>query len=88
MAGRKFQFLNTSAASGFVPQVPDFHADVLYICSPNNPTGTCLNKAQLAEFIKYAKEHEAIILFDAAYESFIVDPEFLILFTRLKVQKK
>ena len=51
------------------------HADIIYICSPNNPTGACYSKAQLKEWIDYALANDAVILFDSAYESFIADPE-------------
>lgn len=51
------------------------HADVIYLCSPNNPTGACYNKEQLKEWVDYALANEAVILFDSAYEAFITDPE-------------
>ena len=51
------------------------HVDVIYICSPNNPTGACYNKEQLKEWVDYALENEAVILYDSAYEAFISDPE-------------
>lgn len=76
MNGRKIVFLDGNAENDFLP-MPDksVHADLIYICSPNNPTGACYNKAQLREWVDYALENEAVILFDAAYESFISDPE-------------
>ena len=52
----------------------DQHADVIYMCSPNNPTGAAYNKAKLKEWVDYAIANEAVILFDAAYEAFISDP--------------
>ena len=51
------------------------HADIIYLCSPNNPTGACYNKQQLKEWVDYALENDAVILFDSAYESFISDSE-------------
>ena len=65
-----------NAENGFLP-MPDKsqHADVIYLCSPNNPTGACYNKEQLKEWVDYALANEAVILFDSAYEAFITDPE-------------
>ena len=51
------------------------HADIIYLCSPNNPTGSVYTKAQLKEWVDYALENEAVIIFDSAYEAFISDPE-------------
>ncbi|MDE6373522.1 MAG: LL-diaminopimelate aminotransferase [Clostridia bacterium] len=72
MAGRKIVYANATEANGFLP-MPDYKvkADVIYICSPNNPTGAAYTVAQLAEWVKYALEKRAVILYDAAYESFI-----------------
>lgn len=75
MAGREIKILPTSAANGFCAAPPDFHADVVYLCSPNNPTGTVLNREQLADWVAYAKREGALLLFDAAYKAFITDPE-------------
>lgn len=61
-------------ANGFVPDVPAEKADVIYLCFPNNPTGAVATREQLAEWVRYALENEAILLFDAAYEGYIVDP--------------
>ncbi len=74
MAGRKVLFANANKENGFLP-MPDkaVKADIIYICSPNNPTGAAYNKEQLSEWVKYAKEQNAIILYDAAYECFISD---------------
>ncbi len=72
MAGRKVIFANATKENGFLP-MPDYkvEADVIYICSPNNPTGAAYFVEQLAEWVKYAREKGAVILYDAAYESFI-----------------
>ena len=54
---------------------PSVHADIIYLCSPNNPTGAVYNKEQLKEWVDYALANHAVILFDSAYEAFISDPE-------------
>ncbi len=74
MAGRKIIFADATAENGFLP-MPDFgvDADLIYICSPNNPTGAAYTKEQLRVWVEYAREKGAIILFDAAYECFITD---------------
>ncbi len=74
MAGRKVIFADANKENGFLP-MPDFNqkADIIYICSPNNPTGAVYNKEQLKKWVQYAKEINAVILFDAAYECFISD---------------
>ncbi len=66
-------YLESTEANGFVPDVPDRKADLIYLCFPNNPTGATATKDQLAKWVKYARENRALILFDAAYESFIRD---------------
>lgn len=66
-------YMPTVAENGFVPALPTEKVDMIYICSPNNPTGTVLNKEQLKVWVDYANANEAIILFDAAYEAFIVE---------------
>ncbi len=73
MAGRKVVLQPSKEENGFVPQPPDFASDIIYLCSPNNPTGAVMNKEQLAAWVAYAKMHGAVILFDAAYEAFIQD---------------
>jgi LL-diaminopimelate aminotransferase len=67
-------YLRCTAATGFTPTLPDVPVDVIYLCSPNNPTGAVLTREQLTRWVAYAKEHGAVILFDAAYEAFISDP--------------
>ena len=62
-------------ANGFVPDVPDQKVDLIYICSPNNPTGAVANKAQLRAFVNYAREHKAVIIYDAAYAGYISDAD-------------
>ena len=74
MAGRKVIFADANGDNCFLP-LPDKNvkADLIYICSPNNPTGAAYNREQLNSWIEYAKENNAIILFDTAYECFIDD---------------
>ena len=74
MAGRKILFMNGNADNGFLP-MPDknVRADVVYLCSPNNPTGAVYSKEQLKSWVAYALENDAVILFDSAYEIFIRD---------------
>lgn len=72
MNGRNIVYINGTAENDFLP-MPDrsVHADLIYICSPNNPTGACYNRDQLRDWVDYALENDAVILFDSAYESFI-----------------
>lgn len=74
MAGRKVVYIDANADNNFLP-LPDksIKADIIYICSPNNPTGAVYNKEQLKAWVDYAKENKSVILFDAAYECFITD---------------
>ncbi|PWM69881.1 MAG: LL-diaminopimelate aminotransferase [Bacillota bacterium] len=74
MAGRTIVHLDSDRENGFLPK-PDknLRADILYICSPNNPTGAVFDKKQLKEWVDYANERGSVILFDAAYEAFIED---------------
>ena len=73
MDGRKVMLLDANAENGFLPMPGEEHADIIYICSPNNPTGAVYNKEQLTAWVDYALAHDAVILFDAAYEAFIND---------------
>ena len=68
-------YLPCNAANKFVADVPAEKADLIYLCFPNNPTGAVATRTQLEAWVKYAKANDAIILFDAAYEAFIQDPE-------------
>ncbi len=74
MAGRRIIYANATSDNGFLP-MPDYSvdADIIYICSPNNPTGAAYTKAQLKQWVDYANAKNAIILYDAAYECFIED---------------
>ena len=74
MAGRKIVYTNATEENGFLPMPdPAVKADVIYICSPNNPTGAVYNKEQLKIWIDYALSMNALILFDSAYEAFVRD---------------
>jgi LL-diaminopimelate aminotransferase len=66
-------YLPCNEKNNFVPELPKEDVDLIYLCYPNNPTGTTLTKKQLSDWVKYAREHKAIILFDAAYEAFITE---------------
>ena len=68
-------YLPCTAENHFVPQTPKEHLDVVYLCFPNNPTGAVASREQLSRWVDYAREHDALLLFDAAYEAYISDPE-------------
>lgn len=75
MAGRQIQYLAGTVQNDFLPlPSPDLEADIVYICSPNNPTGAVYSRGQLQQWVDWALEREAVILFDSAYEAFIQDP--------------
>ncbi len=75
MAGRQIVHLASGRENGFLPEPDDSAvADLLYICSPNNPTGAVFDRAKLKRWVDFANRHGSIILFDAAYEAFIEDP--------------
>ena len=67
-------YLPCGAANDFVPELPSEQVDIIYLCFPNNPTGAVASREQLSRWVEYAREHESIILFDAAYEAYISDP--------------
>lgn len=64
-------YLPCTAENRFSPALPAGRADLVYLCSPNNPTGSVLSRAELTKWVEWALEHEAVILFDSAYEAFI-----------------
>ena len=68
-------YIKCNAENGFVPELPSEPVDIIYLCYPNNPTGTTLSRDQLKVFVDYAKENKALILFDAAYEVFISEDD-------------
>ncbi len=74
MSGKKIVYASSNEKNGFAAMPdPSVKCDIIYLCSPNNPTGSVYTKEQLAEWIKYAKSQKAIIIFDSAYEAFIRD---------------
>lgn len=82
MDGRKILFAKADESNGFLPMPgADVDADLIYLCSPNNPTGAVYNKEQLTQWVDYANQKGALILFDAAYESFITDDSPRSIFT-------
>ncbi|MHA3774700.1 LL-diaminopimelate aminotransferase [Verrucomicrobiota bacterium sgz303538] len=68
-------YLVGNEANGFVPDIPTEKVDVVYLCFPNNPTGAVATREQLQRWVRYAQENESLILFDAAYEAYIKNPE-------------
>jgi LL-diaminopimelate aminotransferase len=66
-------YLDSTRENNFVPSLPSRDVDLIYLCFPNNPTGSTISKAELKTWVDYAREHKALILFDAAYEAFIRD---------------
>lgn len=77
MDGRKIHFLKGTKENGFLPMPEsNIHGDIVYLCSPNNPTGACYNREQLKIWVDWANEHQSIILFDSAYEAFIKDVQY------------
>lgn len=76
MSGKKIVYADSDEGNGFAAMPPkDIKADLIYLCSPNNPTGSVYAKEQLKEWVDYAIQNKAIIIFDAAYEAFITDPK-------------
>lgn len=75
MAGREIEYLPCTAANGFVPSLPEGKPDIIYLCYPNNPTGTTLTREQLGKWVDYALKHNALILYDSAYEIFITEAD-------------
>jgi LL-diaminopimelate aminotransferase len=71
----KIVYMPATEANGFVPEPPNQAVDIAYLCFPNNPTGAVATKSQLAAWVEYARANKTILLFDAAYEAFITDPD-------------
>lgn len=71
----KITYCPCNEANGFVPQLPDHATDMIYLCYPNNPTGTVLTKDELRKWVNFALHNESIILYDAAYQAYIQDPD-------------
>jgi len=69
-------YMPITAENGFVPEIPKKgHVDIIYLCNPNNPTGTVINKQELRKWVNYALKNDILILYDAAYEAYIRDPQ-------------
>lgn len=75
MAGRHIEYLPCTADNSFVPSLPADTPDIIYLCYPNNPTGTTLTRTQLKQWVDYALSHNALIIFDSAYEIFITEAD-------------
>ena len=75
MAGRRIQTLPCTEANGFVPELPSARPDIVYLCYPNNPTGTVLTRPQLKMWVDYCRREGTLLLFDAAYEAYVTDPD-------------
>ena len=75
MDGRRITYLCCSPETDFVPRVPENRHDIIYLCSPNNPTGSVLTRQQLQLWVAYAQENKSLILFDGAYEAYVSDPD-------------
>lgn len=71
IAGKKIVLMDCLEENGFIPEVPEEKVDVVFLCSPNNPTGAVATKEQLKEFVDYAAKFKAVIVFDAAYSEYI-----------------
>jgi len=72
---RGIVYLPSTVENGFKPELPGEKVDLVYLCSPNNPTGAVLDRAELTKWVDYARKNQIILLFDAAYEAYITDPK-------------
>src|SRR5512133_2559961 len=70
----RFVYMPCNEQNGFFPALPDARVDLIYLCSPNNPTGNVATRTQLEQFVAFARKHRAVILFDAAYRDYIREP--------------
>jgi LL-diaminopimelate aminotransferase len=68
-------YMESTRENGFIPELPEENVDLIYLCFPNNPTGATITKSQLQAWVDFARKKKALILYDAAYESFIQDPD-------------
>ena len=75
MCGRTITYLPCNIANDFVPSLPDKKLDIIYLCYPNNPTGTVLTKTELKRWVDYALLNDSLIIYDGAYEAYIQDPK-------------
>ncbi len=88
MEGRTIKFLDANAENSFSPLPGSEHVDIIYLCSPNNPTGAVYTREQLEAWVSYALKEESIILFDAAYEAFIGDDSLPVSIFEIEGSKK
>lgn len=72
---REFTYLPCNKENGFIPELPKGQVDLIYLCFPNNPTGTTLTKGELTSWVEYARENGSIILFDSAYEAYVTESD-------------
>lgn len=68
-------YMPCTSENHFIPEIPQKRIDIIYLCYPNNPTGTTLTKAELKKWVDYALDNDTLILFDAAYEAYIQEPD-------------
>ena len=68
-------YMPCTAENNFIPQIPDRRVDIIYLCYPNNPTGTVISKEELRKWVNYALKNDTLIFYDAAYEAYIQDPD-------------
>ncbi len=89
MCGNKVIYADSNEENGFAAMPPEgVKADLIYLCSPNNPTGSAYNKEQLQKWVKYALENNAVIIYDSAYEAFITQPDIPRSIYRIEGAKK
>ena len=75
MSGRQVVYMPVTEENNFIPELPKERVDMIYLCFPNNPTGTVLSKEELRKWVEYAKQNKSVILYDAAYEAFITETD-------------
>ncbi|MDE7407027.1 MAG: LL-diaminopimelate aminotransferase, partial [Muribaculaceae bacterium] len=75
MAGRSIVYLPCTPANNFVPELPEEDVDVIYLCYPNNPTGTVLTRSELQVWVDYARAKGALLLYDSAYEAYVTESD-------------
>jgi LL-diaminopimelate aminotransferase len=81
-------YLKCNEETGFIPELPQEKVDVIYLCSPNNPTGTTITKSEMKLWVDYALEHDSIIIFDAAYQAYITEDDVPASIYEIKNAKK
>ena len=81
-------YLKCNEETGFIPELPQEKVDIIYLCSPNNPTGTTITKSEMKMWVDYALEHDSIIIFDAAYQAYITEDDVPASIYEIKNAKK